>query len=414
LILSAPSNYDVIVKKIREKRQIALVLSGGGIKAAAFHIGVCMALHEKGFRFRGGMRTEGERPDPVAKFPLEIATFVGSSAGAIISSILASGYSISDLLHAFEIETGTKKAMRGFNTPSGLRKITYFDIFSINRNGLFRLVPDFMRRKSLVSGGIEALLKYGFKVNGLFTTRGIERYLREAVLPTNDFHLLDCALYIVATQLNHSRKAIFGPYDEYVKKDDIKLVNWASISESVAASASLPPVFSPYGIRNPKGKTIYFFDGEIRDTLSTHAATDSGADLVIASYSIQPYHFNSVIGSLHRFGIPIIANQALYQVVEQKIKRHIQHQGDIRATINIVEGYCRENDIADEHRTRLVDALSKRLNYRAAVDYMYIHPHPQDYDFFFADHFSLNGNILNKIVMSGFKSALRTLRRYNF
>ena len=33
--------------KFSDKKKIALVLSGGGIKAAAFHIGVCLALQEK-------------------------------------------------------------------------------------------------------------------------------------------------------------------------------------------------------------------------------------------------------------------------------------------------------------------------------------------------------------------------------
>ena len=44
--------------KLREKKKIGLVLSGGGIKAAAFHIGVCLALREKGFRFAGGTKEQ--------------------------------------------------------------------------------------------------------------------------------------------------------------------------------------------------------------------------------------------------------------------------------------------------------------------------------------------------------------------
>ena len=44
--------------KLSHKKKIALVLSGGGIKAAAFHIGACLALKEKGFRFAGGTKEE--------------------------------------------------------------------------------------------------------------------------------------------------------------------------------------------------------------------------------------------------------------------------------------------------------------------------------------------------------------------
>ena len=39
---------------LSEKQKPALVLSGGGVKAAAFHIGVCLALKDKGFKFAGG------------------------------------------------------------------------------------------------------------------------------------------------------------------------------------------------------------------------------------------------------------------------------------------------------------------------------------------------------------------------
>jgi hypothetical protein len=48
---------------------------------------------------------------------------------------------------------------------------------------------------------------------------------------------------------------------------------------------------------------------------------------VIASYSIQPYHYNENMGSLHEYGIPLIFNQALYQVVQQKIEAHIAKGG---------------------------------------------------------------------------------------
>ncbi|MEQ1877910.1 MAG: patatin-like phospholipase family protein, partial [Bdellovibrionia bacterium] len=173
------------------------------------------------------------------------------------------------------------------------------------------------------------------------------------------------------------------------------------------------PVFAPYGMKDDKGKEIYFFDGEIRDTLSTHVAVDHGADLVIASYSIQPYHFNKEIGSLHHFGIPIILNQALYQVVEQKIRRAIQHQTDIKKLIDTVDGYFKQAGLPEDHRERLLKVMADRVNFRQGVDYIFIHPRPEDYEMFFVDHFSLNPKILAKIVRIGFKSAVASLRKLN-
>lgn len=70
--------------KLSDKKRIALVLSGGGVKAAAFHIGVCLALREKGFRFAGG-----NNPQDRLTFEGQSLTFtiyVGSSAGSVVAT----------------------------------------------------------------------------------------------------------------------------------------------------------------------------------------------------------------------------------------------------------------------------------------------------------------------------------------
>jgi predicted acylesterase/phospholipase RssA len=391
--------------RFKNKKSIALALSGGGIKAAAFHIGVCLALEEKGFKFRGGLKKTNSKD---AAEPLSINTYVGSSAGAMISTFLASGYTVEDLIVAFEM--GIKK--RTLSNPR-LKPLTYWDIFALNSPGFLRAIPTRFRTKSLVTGGFEAFLKNGFKLNGLFSTRGLEKYLRNHVLPTNDFNELASKLYIVATALNSSRKAIFGPHAESNYDDKVMNLNFASISDAAAASMSLPPVYCPYGIRNERSEMIYFFDGEIRDTLSTHVAADNGADLVIASYSIQPYHYNEKMGSLHEYGIPLILNQALYQVVEQKILKNMEYQDNIKGIYKAIDSYFKEANLPEEHKNKILEIVERRTKVRGDVDYMYIHPNPQDYEMFFVDHFSLNREILERIVKIGFKSALKVLRKYD-
>jgi hypothetical protein len=142
-------------------------------------------------------------------------------------------------------------------------------------------------------------------------------------------------------------------------------------------------------------------------------ATDNGADLVIASYSYQPYHYTEEIGSLHNYGIPVIANQALYQVIQQKIERNIHYKNDIRAIYNAIDGYFKQTNLGDEHREKILEIIRNRVNYKPNVDYIYIHPRAQNYEMFFADHFSLSPQILERIVRSGFKSALAQLRNYD-
>jgi predicted acylesterase/phospholipase RssA len=400
--------------RLSEKKKIALVLSGGGVKAAAFHIGVCLALREKGFKFAGGTSAK-DRLEFEGK-PLTFTLYVGSSAGSVLATFLASGYSLDSIIEAFTKGAGLSSLTRSKGQDGDyLKPIGYSDIFALNIGAAspIRLLPKIFRKRMNVSGGLEALFKEAFKINGVFSTKNIERYLRMHVYPENEFSQLGAELYIVATQLNHSRKAVFGPYAETTKLKDIKYANYAKVSEAVAASAALPPFFAPYGIRNLAGKEIFYFDGEIRDTLSTHVAADQGADLVIASYSIQPYHYNEQMGSLHEYGMPLIFNQALYQVVQQKIHTHIKNQQNVRAMIKSVQGYMREQGIGEEHIEKLTEILTSKSNFNPAVDYIYIHPSPQDHEFFFYDHFSLNPKVLSGIVRTGFKSAMNTLRAFN-
>jgi predicted acylesterase/phospholipase RssA len=397
--------------RLSEKKRVALVLSGGGIKAAAFHLGACLALRERGFLFAGGS------PDEVrlkyADDRLTFKVYVGSSAGAVISAFLASGYSIESIIDAFERGSASdlRRLTKGRTDFTRLKPITYRDMFALNGGSFVNFIPNIFRRRSIVTGGLEALVKNGFKINGLFTTSGIEKYLRTHVLKENSFASLGVDLFITGTQLNHSRKVIFGNFSSTTKDKTIKYANYATISDAVAASASLPPVFAPYGIRNDRGKELFFFDGEIRETLSTHVAADAGADLVISSYSVQPYHYNQAMGSLHNYGIPLIINQALYQVIEQKIAKHIEHQQQISAIMSAVDGYFRQAGLPPEHRDKLLEIISKRVNHRPGVDYIYIHPSPHDHEMFFVDHFSLNPKILGRIVHIGFRAALQALRK---
>lgn len=399
--------------RLGDKKNLSLVLSGGGIKAAAFHIGVCLALREKGFRFAGGS------PEHVnAEFSedsMTFKTYVGSSAGSVITTLLAAGYSVEAIIDAFTKGAGLTRARSKSDLGKELRSIGYRDIFSVNLSAGLprRLIGGLFKKKPVISGGFEVLLKRGFKVNGLFTTENLEKYIRTYVLEDNNFQALGVHLYIIATQLNHSRKVIFGNFDETEKDRRVKYAGYATVSQAVAASAALPPFFAPFGIHNRDGKEIFFFDGEIRDTLSTHVAADHGSDLVIASYSIQPYHYTEEMGSLHEYGIPIIFNQALYQVVQQKISTHIEHQKEVRKLINSVDGYLKQTNIEKEHREKLLEILISRTKYRPDVDYIYIHPRPEDYEMFFADHFSLSPKILSQIVRTGFRSATATLRQHN-
>ena len=109
-------------------------------------------------------------------------------------------------------------------------------------------------------------------LSGLFTTSGLKSYLENEVLISNNYDDYKADVFVVATQLDHSRKVIFGKY-KYPSPYHDKTASYYTnipISESVAASMSVPPFYSPSPVTNPVTKQIdYYIDGEIRETFGT-------------------------------------------------------------------------------------------------------------------------------------------------
>src|SRR3954470_1378699 len=200
---------------IGPKKKIALVCSGGATKAGAFHLGVALALQEQGFKFYGGLKPTSGVARPPGK--MDISAYVGSSAGSIIATYLAAGYSLENIFNSFLGRQPDDPDDPIDTTPKILPKLTYQKMFKI-RKGLAReqisqLALVHRVFMDLFSGNWEALMQFKWlKTTGVFSTSGIEQYLREEVLPSNRFQDYVSDLFIVATQLNHSRKVVFGKY----------------------------------------------------------------------------------------------------------------------------------------------------------------------------------------------------------
>lgn len=416
--MSVSSNSADVRTQIGHKKKIALVCSGGASKAGAFHLGVALALQEQGFKFYGGLQAPGVTPRPPG--PMEISTYVGSSAGSIISSYLAAGYSLDNIFNSY---LGRKLSAEEILTlkPKPLPRLTYQKMFRLKGGMSVEQVSQVKRLwgalSELVDGRWEALIKLRWlKMTGIFSTSGLEQYLREEVLPSNRFHDFLPELFIVATQLNHSRKVVFGKNSYQPPPEDLSCQydNDVSISEACAASTALPVIFAPYQIKNRNNQQIHYIDGEIRDTLSTHVAVDSGADLVIASYTHQPFHLSHDAGSLTQFGLPAIVIQSIYLVIEQKINSAIYNKRSHRNAIDAVSQYCKSQHLSDSIRKGICSILEKELNQRMDVDTIYIHPNPRDSHAFFGEHFTLSPRRMAEIVKSGFRTAVEILRTYDF
>ncbi len=124
---------------LKNKKKVAFVCSGGATKAGAFHLGVALALQEKGFIFSGGLRKEGnpdiriDRPAATASPSEEIQDphktiqmYVGSSAGSVIASYLGAGHDLDLIFDAFL----GRKPKPGSGVKA-LRRLTYSTMFSL-------------------------------------------------------------------------------------------------------------------------------------------------------------------------------------------------------------------------------------------------------------------------------------------
>jgi len=295
-----------------------------------------------------------------------------------------------------------------------LPRITYRDMLAVNWPKPTNIIKSF-RKSSLFGKTLESMVLRNLRLPGLFSTKGLAQYMRNHVLPTERFHELIPDLFVVGTQLDHSRKIIFGRYgtekifDAYNQYDSN-----ASISDAVAASMSLPVIYTPYYIEHQDGKKRFYIDGEIRETLSTHVAKENGCDLLICSYTHQPYHFKEEIGSLYHYGLAAVVVQALYQTIEQKVYgARKAHENKIVAPETVRE-FFKTKKYPEQDLEELTHKLQERLDFREKLKYVFIHPEPKDREMFFAEHFTLNPKTLQNVVTVGYRRAMAELRKYEF
>ncbi|WP_372653538.1 patatin-like phospholipase family protein [Halobacteriovorax sp.] len=378
-----------------KNKKTALIMSGGVVKAAAWHLGVALALEELGFTLKNNNSPDSE---------LEISTYVGSSAGSLIGLYFAQGFRPIDIIEATINKNNSK-----------IRAINYKDMLSL--------------KKPLASPssfydpleGFPSLLKRLFKpllnVSGIFSTQGLHDYLIENVINEKTFEELKADLFVVATQLDHSRKVIFSKYN-YPNPSHDSTANYYTgipLAESVTASMSVPPFYSPYPIKNPHtGQTDYYIDGEIRETLSTHVAFDHNCEFIISSWTHTPYHFHDEIGSLVNYGLPAICTQAIYLMIQKKIVANRARRELSSDIINTVNDYLKSNKFDEKHRKQLTSILERKLSYKPNVHMIDIYPKHDDYKLFFRNSFSLNPDKTSEMVSAGYKRTINIFKRHEW
>ena len=380
-----------------KNKKTALVLSGGVVKAASWHLGVALALEELGYTLKNNTSEKSE---------LEISSYIGSSAGSLIGLYFASGHRPMDIIEATINKNNSK-----------IRAINYKDMLSLKKPMARSDTAGFYDPLEGFPGLLKKILKPVLSMSGIFTTQGLYNYINENVLSVKTFEELKADLFVVATQLDHSRKVIFSKYN-YPNPGHDNTVNYYTgipLAETVTASMSVPPFYSPYPIKNPlTEQTDYYIDGEIRETLSTHVAFDHDCEVIISSWTHTPYHYHDEIGSLVNYGLPAIATQAIYLMIQKKIvanraRRHLS--SDIIDTVN---EYLKSNKFDEKHRRQLTSILERKLDYKPNVHMVDIYPQHEDYQLFFQNSFSLNPDKTSEMVSAGYKRTMNIFKRHEW
>lgn len=376
-------------------KKCSLVLSGGVVKAGAWHLGVALALAECGFSF-------SNINDLQTGSKLEISSYVGSSAGSLINLYFASGYTPKEIINSFLSRE-----------DSELTPLSYKDMLCLKRPAISKKRTHDYDPFGEFPMGIKHLIKPILKIPGIFTTDGLRKYLVDSVISSNDFNDYP-DMFVTATQLDHSRKVIFSKYNYPNPRHDntANYYTGAKVSEAIAASMSVPPFYCPYPILNTTTDEIdYYIDGEIRETLSTHVAVDNKADFVFSSWTHTPYHFHEEIGSLVNYGVPAIAVQAIYLMIQKKIIADRAKRDSYGDLLSTVSSYFKDNKFSEIHRKKLMAIMESKLNFNPNIKFIDIYPDHKDYKIFFTSSFSLKKENTALMVNGGFKKTLQVLQK---
>jgi len=237
----------------------ALVLCGGGVTGVSYEIGALRALD-----------------DLLVDISVnDFDIYVGTSAGSIVSALLANGISPAAMALAVEGATAdlrppsrfavyrpnlTEMALRWLRLPNLLRELLWEVARHPGRLGTLDLF-----------GSLSPLLP-----SGIFDHGALIGYVHRVLsLPglSDDFRELASELHIVTCALDSDERVIFSPFRNA----------HVPISRAAAASSAIPVLFKPVRIDG-----VDYVDGGIKGTAAIDVAVDRGATLIVAINPIVP------------------------------------------------------------------------------------------------------------------------------
>jgi NTE family protein len=339
---------------LHKKPGSALILSGGATKAFYFHIGVLKVLQLG-----------------------DISSIVGTSAGAIVGALVASGVQVEDLIASL-----TQKQIYIPRSDAFIKNFTSTSLFKPNLNHMvvqsifttlaglrfILALPSMYRKRDLVAELLDRLFLSQQHAAGFFDASELEN-LFKALLHSNQFTDTDIDLYVTATSLDRHERAVFNGLYNFQDENNHFMTD-VPIHKAVRASMSLPGMFDPVKI---KGR--YYIDGEIKQTLSMDIGL-ALADRVIISHTYHPLYLPESV-SVRDLGWLNVLKQALHITFYERIAIWRDLYGQSYPEKEII----------------------------------WIEPEADDIHFFLAPEFSFRPEVQKQIILSGERAALKALTK---
>lgn len=302
--------------KPRSRDKIALVLAGGGLTGAVYEIGALRAMDDL----------------LVDRTVNDFDIYVGTSAGALVASMLANGLSPEAMMQSVardhpDIPPLSREELFHFDARDLVRLGFKFPrvLFNAWKHYLGHL--DDMNLFDLAFSLLESMPA------GLYSNLTLERYVRRNLKSqglSNKFAELERELYIVATDLDNGQRMVFDRHSDPA----------VPISLAVAASTAIPVFYKPVRIGNRD-----YIDGGMRGNASLDVAVEQGATLVVCVNPIVPYDnsdLNSIPflgqdgGHLSDKGFTTIASQVGRINAHAGLHYHIKQLRKTRPDVDII------------------------------------------------------------------------------
>ncbi|MEA2684727.1 MAG: hypothetical protein QOK05_3055 [Chloroflexota bacterium] len=288
----------------RKRDKTALVLASGGLAGVSYEVGALRALDH--------ILTNRTVND--------FDIYVGTSAGAVVSSALASGMPPIVLAGL----------MAG--TVPGFSRLSRLQLYRPNlREAAGRLLkaPSLLRKVASEYWQFrdrvpfsEALLNLSpLLPSGIFTNSGVEHYIRETFATaglSDDFRDIPRELHIVATDIEADKRVTFSRHTSPN----------VPISKAVAASSCIPILFAPVEI---DGR--HYVDGGIKGHAAIDVAIARGAKLVVIINGLVPLDTAAIARratteegthSIFDLGIRAIGNQVVRGMLHDTLTDHLR------------------------------------------------------------------------------------------